>query len=117
MDFEKPEQYVESIEGTVEFGEEACCALRRAFEQNPGVVGDLETIAGDAKSKLFDEANEVGFIPSDEAKIVYSQIAKRELERIETYAENDDDISCGHTIDDHIWALKDVVNKMEPTIN
>ena len=57
------------------------------------------------------------FVPSEEMKTVYSQIAKRELERIDAEDEDDENLTCGHTVEEHRQALEVVVKKMIPTIN
>lgn len=116
------EEFPGSVEGTVKFDEITCCALERAFEQNPKVVQRLEDITdNDEQMKLFKEilssTDEIKFVPSEEMKTVYSQIAKRELERIDAEDEDDGDLVCGHSIADHQQALKSVVEKMEPAVN
>ena len=122
--FKNPE-----LEGRkVRFDVETMCALERGFEKNPEAAKELEGIVGERLVKLFkdilynalDPKNRapITFVPGkDEAKIVYSQIAKRELERIDAEDEDDEDLSCGHTVEDHIHALQNVVEKMEPTVN
>jgi len=117
-----------SVEGTIEFDEITCCALERGFEQNPIVVKQLEEIAGPDKVKLFKDILFNNLNPSkrapiklvpakEEVRTVYGQIAKRELERIDAEDEDDEDISCGHSILEHQWALSSIVEKMEPVVN
>ena len=117
-----------SVEGTVKFDQETCCALGRGFEHNPSVVKQLEEIVGAEGVKVYkdilfntlDPKNRpsMKFVPAQEAmKTVYGQIARRELERIEAESEDDEDISCGHTIDEHIIALQEVVEKMKTVVN
>lgn len=112
----------------IRFDAETMCALERGFEKNPEVAKELEEVVGEKlvqlfKDILFNTADPkrrapVTFIPEKkEANIVYSQIAKRELERIEAEDEDDEDLTCGHTIEDHIYALQNVVEKMGPTVN
>lgn len=60
---------------------------------------------------------EIKYDPSEELKTTYSQIAKRELERIQAEDEDDEDLTCGHPIGDHVRALQNIVKKMEPTVN
>jgi len=116
-----------SVEGTVKFSQETCCALDRGFEKNPETAKQLAEIVGDEKVKLFKDIlvntlkpssrPEMKFVPSEEMQTVYGQIAKRELERIDAEDEDDEDLSCGHTINKHKKALESVVEKMEPKLN
>lgn len=121
MSFGESLEFPGSVEGTVKFDKETCCALGRAFKQNPGVAKELEAIVGEENmSNLTDilpHADEVTFNQSEESKMVYSQIAKRELERIDAEDEDDEDLTCGHTVEEHKEALREVVDKMGPTIN
>ena len=110
-----------SVEGTVKFDKETCCALERGFQQNLGLVQQLKEMMGPVEVNNFIEilpnTDEMKFVPSEKMKMVYGQIAKRELERIEAEDEDDKDITCGHTVEDHIHALQNVVEKMSPTVN
>jgi len=127
MRFGGSKEFPESVEGTVKFNRETCCALERGFEKNPEVADELANIVGQDKAKLFreilantlspDNRPEMKFVPSEEMRIVYSQIAKRELERIEAEDEDDEDLLCGHSVKEHWRALKSVVEKMEPPAN
>jgi len=114
-------EYPGSVEGTVKFEKETLCALERAFKQNPGVAKELEAIVGEENFRnltdILPHANEFKFDQSEESKTVYGQIAKRELERIEAEDEDDEDLTCGHTVDEHREALQEVVDKMQPTVN
>lgn len=121
------EEFPGSVEGTVKFEQETCCALERGFEQNLEVAKELAEIVGQDKVKLFKEilfnslnpgsSPEIKFVPSEDMKTVYSQIAKRELERIDAEDEDSEDLSCGHSVEEHKEALETVVKKMEPNIN
>ncbi len=108
-------------EGAIELGRDVCCALDRSFEMNPELKKELGKIVGENEIKFFeklvmtDDARHL--IMSDEMKTAYSQIAKRELERIAAEDEDDDDLLCGHTVDEHQNALKFVLEKMEPAVN
>ena len=110
-----------SAEGTVKFEKETCCALERGFEQNPELVDQLKKLMGPAAINNFAEilpnTDEMKFVPSEEMKTVYGQIAKRELERMDAEGEGDEDLVCGHSVDEHRQALVSVVEKMEPTVN
>ena len=110
-----------SVEGTVKFTKETCCALERGFRQNPGVVDQLKGMMGPVEVNNFIDilpnTDEMKFVPSEEMKTIYSQIAKRELERMEAEDEDDENLTCGHTVEDHIHALQTVVEKMSPTVN
>lgn len=112
----------------VRFDVETMCALERGFEQNPEVAKELEGIVGERLAKLFKDilfnaldlknrAPMTFILEKEEAKIVYGQIAKRELERIDAEDEDDNDLTCGHSVDEHREALRVVVEKMEPTVN
>ena len=125
--FRESKEFPGSVEGTVKFEQEICCALERGFEQNPEVAKELASIVGEDKIKIFkdilfnsldpDSRPEIKFVPSEEMQMVYGQIAKRELERIEAEDEDDEDLSCGHSVDEHRDSLNSVIEKMEPTMN
>ena len=125
--FRESKEFPGSVEGTVKFSQEACCALDRGFEKNPEVAKQLAKIVGEEKAKLFKDIlfntlkpssrPEMKFVPSEEMQIVYSQIAKKELKRIDDEEENDGDLSCGHSVEEHKDALMSVVEKMNPKIN
>ena len=115
-------------ERKVRLDRETLCALDRAFQQNPGVAKELEGIVGEDTVRIFKDilANtldpahraEITFIPDkEEVRTIYGQIAKRELERIEAEDEDDEDLTCGHTVDEHREALETLVGKMNPTVN
>lgn len=123
---ESPES-IKSPERIIKFEEETCCALERGFRQNPEVTKELTAIVGESKMANYRNIVLFGidpkikaenkFVMSDEIRTVYSQIAKRELERIEAEDEDDGDLLCGHSADEHKEALEGVVGIMEPTIN
>ena len=125
--FRESKEFPGSVEGTIKFSQETCCALDRGFEKNPEVARDLAKIVGEEKAKLFKDVlintfkpssrPEMKFVPSEEMQIFYGQMAKRELERIDTENESNQDLSCGHSVDEHKKALTSVVEKMEPKIN
>ena len=122
MSFGESLEFPGSVEGTVKFDKETCCALERAFKQNPGVAKELEAIVGGEENMrnltdVLPHADELTFDQSEASKTVYGQIAKRELERIAAEDEDDEDLTCGHTVDEHQEALREVVEKMEPTIH
>ncbi|OGN08918.1 MAG: hypothetical protein A3J46_02565 [Candidatus Yanofskybacteria bacterium RIFCSPHIGHO2_02_FULL_41_11] len=126
MRFEGSKEFPGSIEGTVRFDEETLCALERGLEQNPEVAEQLEEIVGE-KAKIFRDILSntldpkhrapIKFVPNDEARTFYSQIAKRKLERIDAEDEDDEDLTCSHSVDEHRRALEIVVEKMTPTVN
>ncbi|MEX2090861.1 MAG: hypothetical protein WD989_01860 [Candidatus Paceibacterota bacterium] len=113
-------EYPGSVEGTVKFEKETCCALERGFEHNPGVVQELKKALGSQEVNMMVDilpnTEEMKFVPSENMKTVYGQIAKRELERIQAEDEDDEDLSCGHSVEDHIQALERVMEKMEPEV-
>ena len=110
-----------SVEGTVQFDKDTCCALKRGFEENSVLVEQLAKLVGEKNIKIFADilsgTDEMKFVPSDDMKTAYSQVAKRELERIEAEDEDDEDLSCGHSVDEHRDSLNSVIEKMEPTMN
>ncbi|MDO8496137.1 MAG: hypothetical protein Q7S43_01645 [bacterium] len=110
-----------SVEGTVQFDKDVCCALKRGFEENSVLVEQLSKLVGEKNIKIFADilssTDEMKFVPSDDMKTAYSQVAKRELERIDATDEDDDDLSCSHSIDEHKEALRSVLEKMESPIN
>jgi hypothetical protein len=115
----------ESAEKFFEFGEDVCCALRRGFEQNPSTVKQLIQEMGEKgeqkvaffKELLLDPEEGIDFNLQHELKTTYNQIAKRELERIQAEDEDDEDLKCGHSLDEHMDALEYVVEKTEPTVH
>jgi hypothetical protein len=113
-------------EKEIEFDEDVCCALKRAFKMNPEVDKELEKIVGRPainffirKLSNFDGDRDKQKSPQymDMMETVYSQIAKRELERIEAEDEDDEDIVCGHSVDDHRESLELVLNKTKPVVH
>ena len=121
----KSKEFPSSVEGTVRFEKETCCALEHGFERNPEAVRQLEEMMGKDKVRLFKEIlsntlnpsdrPEMKFVPTEEMKTVYGQIAKRELEELNK--EKDESLSCDHTIEEHRRALEDVVRQVEPMAN
>jgi len=115
-----------SAEGTVRFDRETLCALERGFEKNPEVAKQLAEIVGqkakiykDILSNILDPEHRapIKFVPNEGQKTLYGQIAKRELERIDAEDEDDEDLSCGHSVEEHKQALESVIEKMQPKIN
>ena len=121
MSFEESHEFPGSVKEAVKFDKETCCALERAFKQNPGVAKELEAIVGEENMRnltdVLPHADEVTFDQSEESQTVYGQIAKRELERIDAEDEDDENLTCGHSVEEHQEALREVVEKMEPTIH
>ena len=121
--FRKFKKIPKAIERKITFDGETICALGRAFKKNPEVVRDLAGVVGEENMKIFTDIlintneMEIKYDPSEELKTLYGQIAKRELERIEAEDEDDEDLTCGHTVDEHREALETVVEKMTPTVN
>ncbi len=113
--------FIKSKEGTIGFDRESRCALIRGFEQNQAVVRELKKIVEEREveffAKILSDSVEDRYIISDEMKTIYGQVAKRELERIDAEDEDDDDLLCGHSVEEHQEALRSVVEKMEPAVN
>ena len=111
------------IERKIKFDGETICALKRAFKKNPEVARNMADVVGEKNMKIFTDIltntneMEIKYDPSEELKTAYSQIAKRELERIDAEEEDDEDLVCGHSVDEHRQALREVVGKTEPTIH
>lgn len=74
--------------GIVELNSVECCALARGFAKNPKVIAQLMDLIDKKKLKLFaDElvrTERLAFIPTDEMKTAYYQIAKAELAGLES---------------------------------
>lgn len=121
--FGKSPEFPGSVEKKITFDGETICALGRAFKKNPEAAEELAEVVGKEKMKTFTDIlentneMEIKYDPSEELKTTYSQIAKRELERIQVEDEDDEDLACGHSVGDHVRALQNVVEKMEPTVN
>ena len=121
--FRKFKKIPKAIERKITFDGETICALGRAFKKNPEVVRDLAGGVGEENMKIFTDIlintneMEIKYDPSEELKTLYGQIAKRELERIDAEDEDDEDLLCGHSVEDHKEALESVIEKMQPTIN
>ena len=126
MWLKRSKEFPGSVEGTVRFDEETLCALEHGLDKNPEVAKELEEIVGQ-KAKIFrdilsntlnpKQRAPIQFVPNEEARTFYSQISKRELERIDAEDEEDEDLTCGHSVDEHRRVLKVVVEKMQPTVN
>jgi len=121
--FRESKKFPDSVDIKIKFDGETICALGRAFKKNPEVARNLAEVVGEENMKIFTEIltntneMEIKLDSSGELKIAYSQIAKRELERIDAEDEDDEDLSCGHSVEEHKQALASVVEKMEPKIN
>lgn len=107
-------------EGVIEFDEVTCCALAHAFEKNKETVQQLKEVVGpDELRKMVDilpTTKNMAFIPSEDTQIAYSQIAKKEKERLEGSGENQN-FHCKHTPTQHLGALKSIIKKIEPQLN
>ena len=125
--FKESKEFPGSVEGTVKFSRESCCALDRGLEMNMETAKQLAEVVGEEKARIFKDIlfntldpgsrPEMKFVPNEEAKVFYGQIAKRELKRIEEQEENDKDLSCGHSVKQHRMALESVVENLEPKVN
>lgn len=51
--FRESKEYKGSIEGTVKFDKETCCAFNRGFNLNPEAVKQLKEIVGEKKLRHF----------------------------------------------------------------
>ena len=112
-----------SVEGGIELDEIDCCALDRAFEMSPEITQKLKGIVEDDKvfntiREMIKGAKESGikFTSEDKMNMVCSQIAKQELDRLEDI-DYKEDLSCIHSVRDHIESLQEIIKKMEPTIH
>lgn len=109
------------LDGTIKFDKDICCALERAVNQNPKTVKRLEDIIDNddevAGFKGMLSHPEIDFEPSEDMKMFYSQLATKELDRIDAEGEKEDDLICGHSTAEHQDALKMVVDKMGAIIH
>jgi len=121
MSYRESEQFIEPLE-RIEFSDKTFCALKRGFEENPGLVGELERTVGKEEVKFYFEIveemeNSPNLVKSYNIGKVYSKIAERELERISAEDEDDDDLSCEHTVEDHQEGLREVLKILKQTIH
>jgi hypothetical protein len=117
----------------LDFEEVAVCALKLAFERNPELVNELADNAGgsgfdknrnprtgqrkinECRNQLF--GADVSFrVDEVDTKIIYHQLAQKEGDRLSSAVE-DKDIVCGHTVDDHLDALNEVLIKTHQVIH
>ncbi len=111
----------EFAKGVIEFDEITCCALEQAFAKNRETVQRLQEIIGadelEKISNILPTTKSMAFIPSEDMKIAYSQIAKQEEERLNNQVPEDFVCKYRHTSTQHINALKLLVEKIEPRLN
>ena len=122
MSSEAHKEFSPSIHEVVHFDEIDCCALKRGFDMNPILTEELKKIVGERSIKYFsgellDFKDDEDVVVYDEVRTAYSQVAKRELERITAEDEDDLDLSCDYTVKEHQDALREVLKKIGPTIN
>ncbi|MDP2598952.1 MAG: hypothetical protein Q8P49_03925 [Candidatus Liptonbacteria bacterium] len=102
-----------------EFDEVECCALANAFAKNPQAIATLLDAVDGKTLKLFaDEmirTEHIAFQRNETAELVYPQIAKTELKRIE--AEKEIKFNCPHSAGEHETALKSVIKKLYKPVN
>ncbi|MBI2669675.1 MAG: hypothetical protein HYX20_00800 [Candidatus Yanofskybacteria bacterium] len=122
----KSEKFIESIERLVELNELDTCALALGFNQNQSATEQLKDVAGAEKLKLFEDilldvtkrmAIKMKFKPSEEMKIIYSQIAETELKRLADMGETSFRCKRGHSLEKHRKSLESVLLKLKPTVN
>lgn len=108
-------------EGVIEFDEMTCCALAHAFAKNKETVQQLKEIVGsDELRKMADilpTTKNMAFLPSEDMKIAYSQIAEIELKRLAETGETGFSCGRGHILEQHKKSLKEVLSQLKPTIN
>jgi len=115
----------EKVPGFVELNDAECCALEQGFKNNPRIKNQLADSVDKGRLDLYEDelANtaNLGSRPKDktvedEAKTIYSQIAKAELARL---VEVGDGFKCahGHSSEEHKEALQSVVRKFSQPVN
>jgi len=108
-------------EGVIEFDEMTCCALAHAFAENKETVKQLKKIISpDELKKMADilpTTKNMAFLPPEDMKIAYSQIADIELKRLAETGETGFHCGRGHTLEQHKKSLKEVSSKLKPTVN
>ncbi|MBI2063204.1 MAG: hypothetical protein HYT61_03130 [Candidatus Yanofskybacteria bacterium] len=111
--FKKTSKLTDFVEGTISFDQLACCALANGFAKNPIAAGQLKKLVPENQLRLFEnillDTKEMKFMPSEEMKIVYNQIASIELGRLDNLFQSD--LHCEHSIVEHKKALEDVIEK------
>ena len=108
------QEFPGSIEGTIKFDALSCCALKHAFDRNPETVDQLKEIVPNDKLKIFSDVltntDEMNFVPTEEMKVVYFQLAKKEVSRLGSMGNLIQvDLDCSHTVADHIKVLENVI--------
>ena len=105
--------------GVIEFDEITCCALTHGFAKNKETVEQLKKIVSPDKLKktadILPTTKNMALIPTEDEKIAYSQIAKKEQERLESGEPQN--FHCRHTLAQHLTALKSIIKKIQPRLN
>ncbi len=105
---------------TVEFNELECCALCKAFEENPQLIAEFDKFMPDDRIEIYQEilVNTSGmrFPLTDEAADIYRSFALSELKRLGELDQNKQ-LSCAHLVSKHIKSLQAVVKKMNSEAN
>lgn len=113
------QEFPQSVEGTVGFNRFETCALAQAFAKNKDTVEELKAIVGPEKLRILaavlPTTESMTFVPSDDVKIAYGQIAKKEIERLTATPEIKP--RCGHSVDEHKKALRLVIDKLQIVTN
>lgn len=104
----------------VEFNELECCALCEAFENNPELVDKFDEFIPNGKMEIYQEilinTSGMRFKPTGEVADVYRSFAVVEIGRIKDSNQNER-LSCGHTVGEHAKSLGAVVEKMNSVAN
>ena len=100
-----------SVPGTIRFDRAACCALWMAWHENERADIKLIEALGEDEVSTFIEvlpnSNELKFVPTEDMKLFYNQLARVELRRL---AEHPNKFACHqHTLNEHKIALNKVI--------
>ncbi len=101
-----------SAPGTIRFDHAACCALWMAWQENERADIMLIQAIGEDEITTYVEVlpgthSELKFIPTDDMKLFYNQLARVELKRLAAHPQK---FSCHqHTINEHKIALNKVI--------
>ncbi|MBI2063982.1 MAG: hypothetical protein HYT65_03265 [Candidatus Yanofskybacteria bacterium] len=114
-------EFLESIEKLVELNELDACALVHGFSKNRSAIKELKDVAGIEKLKTSAYAllrtEGMRFRPTEEMKIIYSQIAEIELKRLAEAGESGFRCGRGHSLEQHKKSLEEVLSKLKPVVN
>lgn len=104
----------------VKFNELECCALCKAFEDNPNLVVEFDEFIPGNRMEIYQEilinTSGMRFTLTGEAADVYRSFAVVEIKRVKELNQNER-LLCGHTVGEHVKSLGMVVEKMNSVAN